>query len=33
MTKAQAIAAVENGATERICAPGEWIERQFHIQP
>ena len=25
MTKAQAIAAVENGAVERICAPGEWV--------
>jgi hypothetical protein len=33
MTKEQAITAVENGAAERICSPGEWVERQFHIQP
>ena len=25
MTKEQAIAAVENGAAERICSPGEWV--------
>jgi hypothetical protein len=25
MTKAQAITAVENGAAERICSPGEWV--------
>lgn len=25
MTKKQAITAVENGETPRICAPGQWV--------
>ncbi len=25
MTKEEAIAAVENGEAQRICAPGEWV--------